>query len=119
MTTAQAPFSGELRPFATPGPQLTRTRLCRAAIYGAPCLAAALSVSLFWLGRRPSSFVARPIVDAVLLGNAAAAVLAAACATACLTGAARLRILGGFAYGVLALIVYGILTVAGITAIAG
>jgi len=90
-----------------------RTTLSRIIIYGAPCFAAATSVSLFWLTRStpaPLNSFGGPI----FLFNAALAVIAASCATIFLGGGQRLRLVGAFAYGILALLVYMILTVTGI-----
>lgn len=97
--------------------QRLRATLARIIIYGAPCFAAATTVSIVWLTRSipaPLNAFGGPI----LVFNAAIAAIAAACATIFLGGGQKLRLMGAFAYGVLALVVYMVLTVSGIEAAA-
>lgn len=90
-----------------------RAALCRAVIYAAPVLMAALTFSVLWL-LTSSPGPLQALFPIVVWTNAALAVFASAGGTALLSGRQGLRLAGAGAYALLAFIIYMALTIAGI-----
>lgn len=96
-----------------------RTVLCRTVIYGLPVLAAAITLSAFHVGRLAGTNTVQSMVGVILLANAAIAMTGSASATIFLRGGQRLRLAGAFAYAVMALLLYMVLTIIGIRLLGG
>ena len=92
----------------------TRSRLCRAVIYGLPVLAAAITLSAFYASRQSANFTIQSLLAVSLLANAALATLGSASAAVFLGGGQKMRLSGSVAYAIMALLLYFVLTITGI-----
>ena len=94
-----------------------REVLCRAAIYGSPILAAAVTISAIFAARATP---AGPLISALtplIWINAALAAVGSAVATVLLSGREGVRVAGAFAYGLLSFLVYALVSGLAISAL--
>lgn len=118
MTASQSQTPAELFDRrASADAERRRAALCRAVIYGAPFLMAALTFSMLWLAESSPGSPVQALFPIFVWVNAALAVFPSAGATVLLSGRQGLRLAGAGAYAVLAFIIYMALTIAGIIAL--